>query len=49
MSKNLLIVFEGIETSGKSTSLKKAIKYFKKNKIKYVTIREPGGTNIYGI
>ena len=45
MSKNPLIVFEGIETSGKSTSLKKAIKYFKKNKIKYITIREPGGTN----
>ena len=44
MSKNLLIVFEGIETSGKSTSLKKAIKYLKKNKIKYITLREPGGT-----
>ncbi len=46
MSKNPLIVFEGIETSGKSTSLKKAIKYLKKNKIKYITLREPGGTNI---
>ena len=45
MSKNPLIVFEGIETSGKSTSLKKAIKYLKKNKIKYITLREPGGTN----
>ena len=45
MSKNLLIVFEGIEASGKSTSLKKAIKYLKKNKIKYITFREPGGTN----
>ena len=44
MSKNPLIVFEGIETSGKSTSLKKAIKYLKKNKIKYITLREPGGT-----
>ena len=45
MSKNPIIVFEGIETSGKSTSLKKAIKYLKKNKIKYISFREPGGTN----
>ena len=45
MSKTPLIVFEGIETSGKSTSLKKAIKYLKKKKIKYITLREPGGTN----
>ena len=44
MSKNPLIVFEGIETSGKSTSLKNVIKYLKKNKIKYITFREPGGT-----
>ena len=44
MSKNPLIVFEGIETSGKSTNIKKAIKYLKKNKIKYITFREPGGT-----
>ena len=44
MSKNPLIVFEGIEASGKSTNLKKTIKYFKKNKIKYITFREPGGT-----
>ena len=44
MSKNPLIVFEGIETSGKSTNLKKTIKYLKKNKIKYITFREPGGT-----
>ena len=44
MSKNPLIVFEGIETSGKSTNLKIAIKYLKKNKINYITFREPGGT-----
>ena len=44
MSKNPLIIFEGVETSGKSTNLKKAIKYFKKNKIKYIAFREPGGT-----
>ena len=46
MSKKPIIVFEGIETSGKSTSLNKAIKYLKKNKIKYISFREPGGTNI---
>ena len=44
MSKNPVIVFEGIEASGKSTSLKKVIKYLKKNKINYITFREPGGT-----
>ena len=44
MTKNPLIVFEGIETSGKSTNLKKAIKYLKKNKINFITFREPGGT-----
>ena len=46
MSKNPIIVFEGLEASGKSTSLKKAIKYLKKNKIKYISFREPGGTNL---
>ena len=46
MSKYPIIVFEGIEASGKSTSLKKIIKYLKTNKIKYVSFREPGGTNL---
>ncbi len=32
MSKYPIIVFEGIEASGKSTSLKKIIKYLKTNK-----------------
>ena len=36
MSKNPLIVFEGIETSGKSTSLKKAIKYLKRYSLRDV-------------
>ena len=45
MSKYPIIVFEGIEASGKSTSLKKIIKYLKSNKVKHVTFREPGGTN----
>ncbi len=46
MSKYPILVFEGIEASGKSTSLKKTIKYLKKKKIKYVSFREPGGTNL---
>ncbi len=46
MSKYPILVFEGIEASGKSTSLKKVIKYLKTNKIKYVSFREPGGTNL---
>ncbi len=46
MSKYPIIVFEGIEASGKSTSLKKVIKYLKKNKINYLSFREPGGTNL---
>ncbi len=46
MSKYPILVFEGIEASGKSTSLKKIIKYLKTNKIKYVSFREPGGTNL---
>ena len=46
MSKYPVIVFEGIEASGKSTSLKKIIKYLKTNKINYVSFREPGGTNL---
>ena len=46
MPKYPILVFEGIEASGKSTSLKKTIKYLKTKKIKYKTFREPGGTNL---
>ena len=46
MSKYPIIVFEGIEASGKTTSLKKVIKYLKINKINYLSFREPGGTNL---
>ena len=46
MSKYPVLVFEGIEASGKSTSLKKTIQYLKTKKIKYVSLREPGGTNL---
>ena len=43
MSKKPLIVFEGIEGSGKTTLIKHVVKYFKKNKISFLSIREPGG------
>ena len=46
MSKYPIIVFAGIEASGKSTNLKKVIKYLKTNKINYLSFREPGGTNL---
>ena len=39
-----LIVFEGIEGYGKTTQLKNVKNYFKKKKIHFVCIREPGGT-----
>ena len=44
MSKKPLIVFEGIEGSGKSHHLNNIAKFFKKNKIKFIKIREPGGS-----
>tara|TARA_B100001250_G_C19803154_1_gene792036 strand:+ start:1853 stop:2467 length:615 start_codon:yes stop_codon:yes gene_type:complete len=44
MSKNLLIVFEGIEGSGKTTHINYIAKYLKKNKKNYIKIREPGGS-----
>jgi dTMP kinase len=43
MSKKPVIVFEGIEGSGKSHHILKVSKYLKKNKIDYIKIREPGG------
>ena len=44
MSKKPIIVFEGIEGSGKSHHIKKVSNFFDKNKIKYIKIREPGGS-----
>ena len=44
MSKKPIIVFEGIEGSGKSHHIKKVSNFLDKNKIKYIKIREPGGS-----
>ncbi len=43
MYKKIIIVFEGIEGSGKSLHIKNVANYFKKKGIKFVKIREPGG------
>ena len=45
MSKNPIIVFEGIEGSGKSFHIKNVANYLKKKKMKFITIREPGGNS----
>ncbi len=44
MYKNPIIVFEGIEGSGKSHHISVICKYFTKQKIDYIKIREPGGS-----
>ena len=44
MSKKPIIVFEGIEGTGKSHHIQKIAKYLKKNKKKFIQIREPGGS-----
>ena len=44
MSKKPVIVFEGIEGSGKSYHISKLSKYLKSRRIGYVKIREPGGS-----
>ena len=43
MSKNPVIVFEGIECSGKSYHINNVSKYLKKKNLKFIKIREPGG------
>ena len=43
MFKKPVIVFEGIEGSGKSYHLSNVSKYLKKKKIDHIKIREPGG------
>ena len=43
MSKKPVIVFEGIEGSGKSFHISNVAKYLRKKKIDFIKIREPGG------
>ena len=43
MYKKPIIVFEGIEGSGKSHHISVVSKYLSKKKINYIKIREPGG------
>ena len=43
MSKKPIIVFEGIEGSGKSHHISVISNYLDKKKISYIKIREPGG------
>tara|TARA_B100000787_G_scaffold7338_1_gene5498 strand:+ start:16 stop:627 length:612 start_codon:yes stop_codon:yes gene_type:complete len=44
MSKKPIIVFEGIEGTGKSHHINNVAKYLKKNNKKFIKIREPGGS-----
>ena len=44
MSKKPVIVFEGIEGSGKSYHLSSVYNYLKKKNIDHIKIREPGGS-----
>ncbi len=44
MSKKPIIVFEGIEGSGKSHHVKVVSRFLEKNNFKYLKIREPGGS-----
>ena len=43
MSKKPIIVFEGIEGSGKSHHIRRIVSFLKKNKIDFIYLREPGG------
>ena len=43
MSKKPIIVFEGIEGSGKSHHISVVSRYLKKKKISHIKLREPGG------
>ena len=44
MFKNPVIVFEGIEGSGKTYHSNLVAKYLKKKKISFIKLREPGGS-----
>ena len=41
--KKPLIIFEGIESSGKTTLINYVSKFLNKKKINHIKIREPGG------
>ena len=43
MYKKPVIIFEGIEGSGKTTHINYVAQYLKKKKISFIKIREPGG------
>ena len=43
MSKHPIIVFEGVEGSGKSLHISNVAKYLRKNNKEFIRIREPGG------
>ena len=44
MYKKPILVFEGIEGSGKTTHIKNVVNYLKKKRVKYIKLREPGGS-----
>ena len=44
MSKYPIIIFEGIETSGKTTNFNIAANYLKKKRKSFIKLREPGGS-----
>ena len=44
MSKNPIIIFEGVEGSGKTTHINHVSKFLKKKRRKFIKIREPGGS-----
>ena len=44
MYKKPIIVFEGIEGSGKTTLINHVCKFLKQKKLKFIKFREPGGT-----
>ena len=45
MSKNPLIIIEGVEGTGKTTHINYVANYLSKIKKKFIKIREPGGSN----
>ena len=44
MSKYPIIIFEGIEASGKTTNFKIAANYLEKRRKNFIKLREPGGS-----